>query len=86
MLSRAVVTKFLHRNECLLLSLAAVCGMVNLSVSPSNGLGGRLMVEIRCRVGVLALFVVDRSSPGSFAVIAWVVSDRMLMQTVLYSL
>ena len=46
---------------------------------------GWLMVEIRWRVEVLALFVVNISSLGSFAAIAKVVSDRMLMQTVLSS-
>ena len=46
---------------------------------------GWLMVEINWRVEVLALFVVDRSKLGSFAAVALVVSDRMLMQTVLSS-
>ena len=79
------------------LILAAVCWALSMSIegtwgsgSPSNfentsEKAGWLMVKIRWRVEVLALFVVGCSSPSLFAAFAWVVSDRELLQTVLSS-
>ena len=46
---------------------------------------GCLMVEIRWRIEVLAVCVIDRSNPCSFASVARVIMYCMLMQTVLSS-
>ena len=48
------------------------CSLCNFEKSSVKA--GWLMVEIRWRVKVLALFVVDRPNPDSFAAFAWVVT------------
>ena len=45
------------------------------SFDKSSGKAGWLMVEIRWRVEVLALFVVDHSNPCSFALVVAAVVD-----------
>ena len=45
-------------------------GRSHSNFEKSSVKAGWVMVEIRWRVEVLSLFVVDRSSPGSFAAVA----------------